>query len=386
VKNHYFKRGHRSALTVVEITVTSGLVVILGILLLYIASNWYFGSAIEAAEEVDKNIQIIRSALMIEKIEYYDVYTPNRASLTVRNVAKDNIGLRILAVDLVTMDNRIIGHKSLSDQDYVLWQGDKVVLEDVPVCAGDQCHKGDLLRYRVWYIPERPLNEGSSTFEKAVFVESSFIYAGGKLHLACPTPNDYVILDIVDPVLLTDGAFSGSNLIYIRPAIKNGTSPRIDIAVRVESLDGAALGYGGARNVQVPSSEEVKISGSFSGIKVPFKIIIESPDSTIIQREWVMGGKPGSAFASGITLLWRETDYMVHTVVIEVGAPILQKDMIVKISVKIVDCINNKLAEVEAVERIPSGMDVNLPVFIKLPEPVRFDQIYSVEAMIMEIG
>ncbi|MEM0236175.1 hypothetical protein [Thermofilum sp.] len=386
MKNHYFKRRHRSALTVVEITVTSSLVVILGILLLYIASNWYFGSAIETAEEVDKNIQIIRSALMIERIEYYYVYTPNRASLTVRNVAKDNIGLRILAVDLITMDNRIIGHKSLSDQNYVLWQGDKVVLENVPVCAGDQCHKGDLLKYRVWYIPERPLNGGSSRFERAVFVESSFIYAGGELPPACPISDDYVILDIVDPVLLTNGTFSGSNLIYIRPAIKNGTSSKIDIEVRIESLDGAVLGYGGAKNVQVPSSEEVKISGSFSGIKVPFKMIIESPNSRIIQREWVMGGKPGSAFVSGITLLWRETGYMVHTVVIEVGAPILQKDVTIKVSAKILDCEGNKFAEVETVERIPSNMDVNLPVFIKLPEPVRFDQIYSVEAMIVEIG
>lgn len=380
VKKYYLRSKHKSALTVVEITITSSLVVILGILLLYIANNWYFGSAIEVAEEADENIQIIRSALMIEKIEYH--YNPDKASLTVRNVAKDNLGLRIIAVELIAADNRIIGRKPISDQDHVLWQGDRVVLENVPTCGGDLCRKGDLLRYRVWYTPERYFDGRSSTFEKAVFVESFFMYTG-EASPVCPHLDNHVMLDTVDPVLSTDGRFS-SNEINVRPG--EGSSSKIDLVVRIESLDGTILGYGSAEDVQVPSSEEVKIRGNFVGIEIPFKVIISSPNSEIIQREWVMGGKPGSAFASGIRLLWRETDYTVHTVMVEVGAPDLSKDMTVKISIKIADCERNSLANVETVERIPSGTDVNLPVFIKLPEPVKFDQIYSVEAMIIEIG
>lgn len=361
----------------------SSLVMILGIVLLYIASNWYLGSAIEAAEEVDKNVQMIRSALMIEKIEYN--YSLNRANLTVRNVAKGNLNLRIIAVDLVKMDNRIIGHRLLSDHDYVLQRGEKIVLENVPTCGGDQCHKGDLLRYRVWYIPERYVDGQSLTLGKATFVESFFIYAGGEFFLACPPPDNHVMIDVVDPILLTSGEFSGSNTIYIRPAVKSGSSI-VGFMIYVESLNGSISGYGSANNIRVPSSEDVKVVGGFSGIKVPFKIIIYSPDTEIIQKEWIMGGKPDSAFVSGITLLWRETDYMVHTMVVEVGAPILSENVMIKISGKIMDCLGNQLAEVEAVERIPSGMDVDLPVFIRLPKPVRFDQIYSVEAVIVEVG
>lgn len=384
MKKHNSGNKRRSALTVVEITVTSSVVVILGILLLYIASSWYTGAAIEAAEEVGKNIQIIRSALMIENIKYDD--DPSGASLIVRNIAKEDLSLRIIAVDLVTVDNKIIGHEPLSDRDYILHRGEKIVLENVPTCGESRCHKGDILRYRVWYIPERYADGQVSALGKAVFVESSFIYTGGELSLACPPPGDYIMIDMVDPVLLTSGEFSGSNTIYIRPAIKPGSSLKINLTVYVERLDGSASGNGSAKNVQVPSSEDVKIVGKFSGIKVPFKIIIKSPDVEIIQQEWIMRGNPGSVFVSGITLLWRETDYMVHTVVVEIGAPELSKDIMIKTPVKILDCSRNKLTEVVAVERVPSGMDVDLPVFIKLPKPVRFDQIYAVEAEIIEIG
>lgn len=383
MKKLYPKSKCRSALTVVEITVTSSIVIILGILLLYVASNWYFGSAIEATEEADKNVQIVRSALMVEKTVYD--YTLNRANITVRNVAKDDLNLRIIAVDLITADNRFIGHRSLSDRDYILRRGEKIVLEEMPVCGEDQCHKGDLLRYRVWYIPERYADGQSLRLGKATFVESSFIYAGGVPFLACPPPSDYVMVDIVDPILLTDGQFSGSNTIYIRPAIKPGSSSTIDLMVYIEELNNGASGYGSVNDVRVPSSEDIKVVGGFSGIKVPFRMIIYSPDTEIVQKEWVMSGNPSSAFVSGITLLWRETDYMVHTVVVEVGAPILSEGVVIEVSVRILDCSGNQLAEVEATERVPSGMDIDLPVFIKLPKPIRFDQIYFVEAGVVEV-
>lgn len=391
MKKYYLRSKHKSALTVVEITITSSLVVILGILLLYIANNWYFGSAIEVAEEVDKNIQIIRSALMIERIDY-DVGsgdTPSSASLTIRNVAKDDLSLRIMAVDLVTMDNRIIGRMPLSDRDYILRRGERLVLEDVPTCGVNQCRRGDVLRYRVWYAPERYVDGQSSTPGKAVFVESSFVYMGGEPPLACPTPKDrdYIMIDIVDPILMTDGIFDYRNEIHIRPAIKSGFPSKIDLTVYVESLDESVSGFGGARSVRVPSSEEIKVTGDFSGIEVPLRIKIESPDDVeIIQKEWIMGGRPGSAFVSGINLLWRETDHMVHTVVVMIAAPELPKNIKIKISVKLVDCLGNNIAEVKVTEMVPSNMDVDMPVFIKLPEPIRFDQIYSIEVAITEVG
>jgi len=384
-KTHFRCRDkHKSGLTIVEITVVSGLVVALGILLLYVASSWYFGSALEATEEVDKNVQMIRSALMIEKIVYD--YSLNKANMTIRNVARDNMSLRIIAVDLVTMDNRIVGYKNLLSHSYVLRQGEKIVIEDVPTCDVNQCHKGDLLRYRVWYVPERYADGQSSMPGKATFIESPMIYAGGELFLACPPPRDYVVIDIVDPLLLTDGQFSPSNTVYIRPAISgSGSSSTIDIMMYVETLDDGTWGFGGANGIEIPSPGNVKVTGNFSGIKVPFKILIHSPDMEVIPREFVMGGSPNKVFVSGVTFLWRETDYMVHTIVVEVGARPLSEDVLVKVSVKVLDCLDNTLAEVEAAERVPSGMDVDLPVFIKLPKPVRFDQIYSVEAEIMEV-
>jgi len=386
VRKGYFRyRGKRkSGLTVVEITVVSGLVVALGILLLYVASSWYFGSALEATEEVDKNVQMIRSALMIEKIVYD--YNLNKANMTIRNVARDNMSLRIIAVDLVTMDNRIIGHKALPSHGYILRQGEKIVIEDIPTCDVNKCHKGDLLKYRVWYAPERYTDGQFSILGKATFIESPIIYAGGKFFLACPPPEEYVVIDIVDPVLLTDGQFSVSNTIYIRPAISgSGSSSTIDVMIYVENLDNRTWGSGGAYDIKIPSSEDVKVVGNFSGIKVPFKVLIYSPDMEAIPREFVMGGSPNKVFVSGITFIWRETDYMVHTIVVEVGARPLSENVLVKVSVKILDCLDNTLAEVEAAERVPSGMDVDLPVFIKLPKPVRFDQIYSVEAEITEV-
>ncbi|MCX8193473.1 MAG: hypothetical protein N3G77_06665, partial [Nitrososphaeria archaeon] len=119
-------RRSRSALTTVEITIISGVVLFLGIFVLYIANNWYLGSTLEATEETDKYVEMIRSALIIEKIEYD--YEKNEANITLRNIAKDNLALRIISVELLRMDNNLIGQRSLIDSGYVLRRGEKLDL------------------------------------------------------------------------------------------------------------------------------------------------------------------------------------------------------------------------------------------------------------------
>lgn len=380
------KRRSNSALTSVEISIISSIIIVLGIFLLYVANTWYFGSMIEATEEVNENVEIIRSALMIEQI-IYD-YDRNTANLSVRNVAKDNLDLKIIAVELLAMDNRLIGRSSFSDLNYILQRGQRLDLVNVPTCI--QCYKGELLKYRVWYVSRKHADDPSSMFGKAVFAEASFIYSQGELYLPCPPPSDYVMIDIVDPILLTNGEFTSSNTIKIRPAIKLPSPTIADITVYVESLNEGRIAIGSKRNVPVPSTEEVDIIGPFQGIKTPFKISISVFDpgtgkDMAIQREWVISGIPDRVVVNGITLLWREMDYAVHTVVVEISAPSPPDNVKVRISVKIKDCLGNELAEVEASEDIPSGEEFYSPIFIRLPKPIRFDQVYSIETGITEV-
>lgn len=377
-------RKSKSGLTTVEIIVISSIVLALGIFLIYVANNWFFGSTIEATEKVDKNVHIIRSALTIEQI-IYD-YNRNKANLTVRNVAKGNLNLKIIAVELLSEDGRLYGRSP--HLNYVLRPGESKNIDEtvVPTCI--DCHRGDVLRYRVWYAPEKHAGDQFSIPGEAIFVESSFIYAGGEINLACPLPqnDNYLLIGIVDPVLSTDGVFSSGEvrIKLVRPAfvqVPSIISLKIDVMGLRDNLQGSGI----LENVQVSEVNYVTVKGYYRGIRVPLKITVESHGTKIIQKEWIMGGDPNRAYVSGISLLWRETDYMVYAVIVDIGAKPLTEDLSVKVSVRIKDCNSTIIGEVDARERIPAGMDVDLPVFINLHEAVRFDQIYFVEANIVEV-
>ncbi|MCX8188039.1 MAG: hypothetical protein N3F65_05485 [Nitrososphaeria archaeon] len=380
----FVSRRPKSGLTAVEVTVISGVVLALGIFLIYVANNWYFSSTIETADEVDENVQLIRSALAIDKITYN--YTDNTANITIRNVARYGPNLKIIAVEVLSMDGRPYSRLSLSDLNYILGPGEHKDLDKVPACTS--CHKGDILRFRIWYVPEKHAGDQFSIPGEAIFVESSFIYAGGEINLACPLPqnDNYLLIGIVDPVLSTDGVFSSGEvrIKLVRPAfvqVPSNISLKIDVTGLRDNLQGSGI----LENVQVSEVNYVTIRGDYRGIRVPLKITVESHGTEIIQKEWIMGGDPNRAYVSGISLLWRETDYMVYAVIVDIGAKPLTEDLSVKVSIRIKDCDSNIIGEVDARERIPAGMDVDLPVFINLHEAVRFDQIYLVEANIVEV-
>ncbi|MDW8021740.1 MAG: hypothetical protein RMI78_03810 [Nitrososphaerota archaeon] len=382
----FVSRRPKSGLTAVEVTVISGVVLALGIFLIYVANNWYFSSTIETADEVDENVQLIRSALAIEKITYN--YTDNTADITIRNVARDGPNLKIIAVEVLSMDGRPYSRLSLSDLNYILGPGEHKDLDKVPACTS--CHKGDILRFRIWYVPEKHAGDQFSIPGEAIFVESSFIYAGGEINLACPLPqnDNYLLIGIVDPVLSTDGVFSSGEvrIKLVRPAfvqVPSNISLKIDVTGLRDNLQGSGI----LENVQVSEVNYVTVRGDYRGIRVPLKITVNplNDETKIIQEGWIMGGDPNRAYVSGISLLWRETDYMVYAVIVDIGAKPLTEDLSVKVSVRIKDCKGNIVGEVDARERIPAGMDVDLPVFINLHEAVRFDQIYFVEANIVEV-
>lgn len=371
---------HSSALTTIEVTIISAVTIVLGIFLAYVASSWYYSSSLEATEEVDKNVQIVHSALVIEQVSYN--YEENMASLTVRNVAKNPLNLVVFRVELASKSGLIHGSLTLTGNN-VLRPGESLNIKNVPKCS--ECHKGDQLIYRVWYTLERYASDSLEMFREATFAETSFVYAGGEIFLACPPPTKNLIIDIVDPVLNTDGWFTQSNTIYIRPAL--GPTSTTTISATVKSLSEDKTAHGMAENVQVPSSEQVKIRGNFFevGIGVPFKILIDSPDMVVIQREWILAGTTSRVFVTDITLLWKETDRTVHTIVLTLAARNLPKDVYVKAFISLKNCNEQIIGQSMATALVPAGSDTDLPIFISLPRSLSIDQIYSVETKIVEV-
>lgn len=386
---------NRKAFTTVEVTVISVVAMILAVFLLYVAASWYAGSALEATEEIDKQIEMIRAAMMIENISVN--YTPmgSKADISVRNVAKSDLRLRILMVELLTIDNRVMVRESLIDQGIVLGKGEVKKLRDIQGCR--ECQKGEILRYRVWYAADKPTSDLAAMMKRAAFVEASFVHAVGGASLSCPDmqTNDVLVVDIVDPILHVEGTFL-SNVVEVRPALKFIRAyEKVNLYVTVESLRDGKVGTGLAENVDVTKAERVSVRGDFQGLRIPLKIsiyanypgdAISSPYTVVMPREWVFDGQPNRVIVSGISLLWRDTDYKVHTILVELGSVELSESIRLRVSVRIIDCYSQLIEEVEATETIPPGIDLDRAVFIRLRQPVRIDQIYFVETRLSEVG
>ena len=346
---------------------------------MFIAAGWAQSSILNLTQETDANIQALRSALIIEEINY------TYGQIIVRNIADYNVSLTVMKIALFKEDGTLIesipqnGFTSLAN----LTKGQAAQL-NAPTC--NTCNRGERLKYRIWYIPTELLEKGLFKSTYILYVESSFINPiGPHTQPACPLPNKWTLIDMVDPVTWISGqdggviaSFYGRGKVWIKAPLASDNET-INFRVTVEEI-GSGRSGSGSDDVEVPSENQYAIYGTYNGLKVPFKITLSSPDTNVIPHTWVFGGKKSNwgrvhAHVSGIVIFWRDEDRKVENVMLEMGA---DEWGTYRVTLKLKDCNDAILYQrTKLVEFKPGSNTLN--VFFRVSPALDFDQIYIVE-------
>jgi len=391
------KNRSRRALTIVETTVVAAIVLSLGILLMYFAADWAQGSMLDLTEETDINIEALRSALVIEAINYNpELETVN---LTIRNISKFNISLTVYRIELRSAeDDELFSAVDLPPtEDYTISQGEVLEVQ-APTCGdassqelAQECLQTDKLLYRAYYIPSTLLEKGVLTSRTILYIDSGFVNPFLTLPPPrCPLPDQWAIIDIVDPVTYIQNgriaSYQGRGKVWVRaPLASHNTTIELDILVEEIRQSGNAKSGSGSEDIAVPSPNEYEVFGDYSTLGTPFRITITSPDVQVIPREWVFAGKldpSGMAHVhvSGIVLFWKTEDRTINNVMLEMGAD-RQGDYIVRI--RFIDCTGAVLGESSRdIHFLPGTSTANL--FLEIDPPVKLDQVYIVETEVEE--
>jgi len=391
------KNKSRQALTIIETTIVAAIVLSLGILLMYIAAGWAQGSMLDLTEETDVNMEALRSALIIEAINYNSEL--EKVNLTVRNVSKYNISLTIYRIELRSAeDSERFSSIDLSPaEEYTINQGETLEIQ-APTCSNasaqelaQECLQTDKLMYRVYYIPLTLLEKGILTSQTILYIDSGFVNPFLTLPPPrCPLPDQWTIIDVVDPVTYIENgriaSYGNKGKIWVRaPLASHNTTIELNIQVEEIRESGNPRSGSGSDDITVPSPNEYEIFGSYNTLGTPFRIIMTSPDAQIIPQEWVFAGKlsPGGTahvHVSGIVLFWKTEDRTISNAMLEMGSD-RQGDYIVRI--KFVDCTGVTLGESSRrIHFLPGTSTAN--VFLEIDPPVKLDQVYIVETEVEE--
>ncbi len=387
----------RRALTIVETTIVAAIVLSLGILLMYFAAGWAQESMLDLTEETDINVEALRSALIIEAINYNsELETVN---LTIRNVSKYNISLTIYRIELRSAENdELFSSMDLSStEEYTISQGEVLEIQ-APTCGdaatqelAQECLQTDKLMYRVYYMPLNLLEKGILTSQTILYIDSSFMNPFLTLPPPrCPLPDQWAIIDIVDPVTYIENgriaSYGNKGKIWVRAPLASHNMT-IELNIQVEEIrdSGNPKSGSGSDDITVPSPNEYEIFGSYKTLGTPFRIVMTSPDAQIIPQEWIFAGKlgPGGTahvHVSGIALFWKTEDRTINNAMLEMGAD-RQGDYIVRI--RFVDCTGAVLGESSRrIHFLPGTSTAN--VFLEIDPPVKLDQVYVVETEVEE--
>lgn len=382
-------RLRNKGLTVVEITIIASLTLVLGLFLLGISAGLFSNATLDLTKETDKNIQELRSQLLLEAVNYTLINDVERAFIIVRNIAKQQISLTVTKIDLYSVSrDEVRGEIVYKYRGSIpatfgnltkLSIGESKVLE-APTCP--QCERGIELIYKVWYIPSNFYDENDpfKHIGEMMYTQASIIKPVGSVAPPiCPLPENWVLIDKVDPVTIVDlGEMHPVNRVYIKPAFASRVT-ELDLFVKIQEINGGREGYGHARTL-VPTYNDVPIVGQYAGLQVPFTVTIYSDWSTI-PSTWFFDGIPGKIHVSGATLLWLERGRVVYSVMIELGAGSIGN---YEVSVALKDCNRNVIAKGFVKVKVIEGMRT-ITTFIDLDKMVKFDQIYYIETSIKEL-
>ena len=390
-------RKSKQALTIVEATIVAAIVLSLGILLMYFAAGWAQGSMLDLTEETDINVQALRSALIIEAIDYDS--ESETVNLTIRNISKYNVSLAIYKIELRSAedDEYFSGISLPLSEDYTISQGEALRIQ-APTCGdastqelAQECLQTDKLLYRVYYMPSTLLEREILTSQTMLFVDSSFMNPFLTLPPPrCPLPSQWTIIDIMDPVTNIESgrihSYGGRGKIWVRaPLASHNMTIKLNIRVEEIRESGNPRSGSGSENIRVPSPNEYEVFGDYQSLGTTFRIVASSPDAQVIPQEWIFAGKlglGGTAYVhvSGIVLFWKAEDRTINNVMLEMGAD-RQGDYIVR--VKFIDCTGVVLGEnSRRIHFLPGTSTAN--VFLEINPPIKLDQVYFVETEVEE--
>ncbi len=367
--------------TVIGAILLTALTVGVGVFILAVASGWLGVSLQSSTNEANRAILLVKTSAQLSFERVF--YTGDVRNVTVRNIA--DVPVVVTRIEIVSPSGSLKASFPSNGFTRIAELQPQQAIEldrsSVPACSS--CTSLETLRLRVWYVAAGLFNEENPilSVDEMRYVETVFVHPPVGAPARCPLPSNWMMVDVVDPVTYTDSGKippPPNNKVYVRfPYASASDSTTVDLQV----ID--AMGeYGFATSdVQTISNVLQPFAGSFSGLQVPLTVRVLSAGYDVVQEEWVFGGIPGKAHASGVTL-WSDANMNVNVVEVELGV----NDVVggnYRVTVTLYDCNGVQLVSRSVTVRIPRGIFTD-SVFIDIPSTPLTD-IYRVVIGVEEV-
>ncbi|GBC70960.1 hypothetical protein HRbin02_00734 [Candidatus Calditenuaceae archaeon HR02] len=358
------RRFRRRGDTVIGAILLTALTVGAGVFILAVATGWLGVSLQSSTSEANRAVLLVKTSaqLNFERVFYTGVVR----NVTVRNIA--DVPITITRIEIVSPSGVLKASYPASGFTRIgeVQPQQAIELDSGVVPACSSCTSFETLRMRIWYVASSLFDDANPmiSVDEMRYVESVFVHPPVGAPARCPLPPNWMMVDVVDPVTYTDSGKippSPNNRVYVRfPFASSSGTATVDLQVV-----NATGEYGFATNT-VPTISNVlqPFAGSFAGFQVPLTVRVLSADYTILQQEWVFGGIPGKAHASGVTL-WSDANKNVNVVEVELGV----NDVVggnYRVTVTLYDCNGAQILSRSITVRIPVGIFTD-SVFIDIP-------------------
>lgn len=359
-KNNKIKRG----ITIIEVTVVATITILLGLALMYVTSGWVQSSMLDLTRETDEYIQSFRSLLVIENINY----TEKGATIFVRNVSKWNISLTILEIQLLRGRN-LVGTTSPA----TIIVKDKSANLPAPIC--ENCKYGETLTYKIKYIPTAL----AEMRHPILIAERNFTNPFSILYGHCELQDEWILIDMINPVTTLSGEFSQTYpIIWIRAPLSSAPGKQ-SLSIGVY---GQGISTSGSAAIDFPSLRQQFLYIPHEEVKPPYNITLETSEANVVPVKWVFDGlvedEEVKIHVSGIFLLWRPEDKVVVAIILELA---VKEQGDYYISIKLSDC-NNIPLFIKGFSYTGAGWSSE---YIKVSGEFKITDVYQVETSISRI-
>jgi len=358
----------RKGITIVEATFISAITILLGFVLISLASGWAQVSIHDLTRKTDEYVQSFRALLAVELINY----TEAGAEIRVRNVSKWDISLSIVGIDVLKND-KVIGsfHANIS-----LAKND-----DAKFLIPVDCRRGESLAFRIKYA-------STAFLERALFplvIEVNSTCPISIIPKRCDLPEKWALIDVIDLITTPSGEISQTYpYIWVRAPLSS--------TIGEESLNIHVYGHEGFSSksflIGVPSTERIPLKISGEDMKPPYDIVLEGAGLSYIPNSFRLGGFVDEngvveIHVSGITLLWGPEDKVAEGVIIELGVT-GPGNYIIKVNIE--DCNGDDLLTRDmpySYTDTKSGWDF---VYVKFVGELKVTDIYWIETSIVKVS
>lgn len=350
-------------ITVVEAAFISSITVLLGFVLIFLASGWAQISMHDLAQKTNEHIQSFRSLLVVELVKYSE----SGVEIKVRNVSKWNASLKIVEVE-VLRDGEIMSQLP----ENVVLAKDEAASLPIPV----DCKRGRALTTRIKYMPLALSERGLPP----LVLEFNFTCPISTIPVACNIPEEWAIIDLIDPVTRLSGELSKEYpFIWIRAPLGSMKGDK-SVSVLMRGREG---GYAGNFFMRFPSAEQMAIRISGENLRPPYTIVLESSSITLIPRNFMLGAlvedNEAKAHVSGVTILWRPEDKIAEGAIVELGV-LAPGDYVIRINLK--DCHGDELLALRKYYSSTGERGTWDFLYVRFTEEIKITDIYSVEVSV----